>query len=70
MNARNYFAVVAGTSDDQTETIESIRKAEKEFFDESELFMTGVVKVSTDVKATGTWCNLDSTNRDEDNFPR
>eukprot|EP00041_Stephanoeca_diplocostata_P002705 m.29306 g.29306 ORF g.29306 m.29306 type:complete len:925 (-) comp13698_c0_seq6:3131-5905(-) len=47
MNARNYFAVVAGTSDEKTETIESIRHAEKAFFDESELFMTGVVKASS-----------------------
>lgn len=45
MKASNYFAVVTGTSDPR-DSIKDIRRAEKKFFENSDLFYTGVVKAN------------------------
>lgn len=45
MKARNYFAVVTGTSK-QDDSIHNIRKAERTFFENSQLFMQGSFKAS------------------------
>jgi optic atrophy protein 1 len=46
MKARNYFAVVTGTNQ-ENDSIHNIRKAERQFFDSSKLFMSGAFKPST-----------------------
>eukprot|EP00040_Diaphanoeca_grandis_P023940 m.130923 g.130923 ORF g.130923 m.130923 type:complete len:950 (+) comp29511_c0_seq2:200-3049(+) len=46
MSARNYFAVVTGTSN-PSDSIAKIRKSEKDFFEHSDLFLTGVIKANT-----------------------
>ena len=45
MKARNYFAVVTGTGK-QDDSIHNIRKAERAFFENSQLFMQGSFKAS------------------------
>ena len=46
MKAKNYFAVVTGTKR-ASDSINDIRKAERTFFDRSQLFLSGVLKAST-----------------------
>lgn len=46
MKASNYFAVVTGTNDPR-DSIDDIRRAEKKFFEQSDLFFTGVVKANS-----------------------
>lgn len=46
MKARKYFAVVTGTNNPD-DSIADIRKAEREFFNNSNLFLTGVLKANS-----------------------